>query len=180
MALVLLAPLSSSASYFPDRYDREIKKAAKNFLPGVEWRLLKAQYWQESKLDPDAVSPVGARGLAQVMPGTWKEISQAMKWAAISPHDTSYAVQAGAFYMHRMRKGWSSKRSEEDRHDLALASYNAGFGSLLKAQKACGNATDYPNIVECLPRITGKHSKETIWYVFHIRRWYKMMMFGWD
>jgi len=180
LALVLLVPVSSSASYFPDDYDWDIKKAAKGFLPGVDWQLLKAQYWQESRLDPDAVSRVGAAGLAQVMPGTWREISQAMKWGGISPHDAEFAVKAGAYYMHRMRKGWSSPRPERDRHDLALASYNAGFGSLLNAQKACGGPAEYPDIVECLPKITGKHSRETIDYVFQIRRWYKMMQWGWD
>ena len=144
----------------------------------MDWRLLKAQYYQESRLDPKAVSPVGARGIAQVMPGTWKEISKAMKWGGISPHDANYAVQAGAFYMHRMRKGWSSKRAEKDRHDLALASYNAGFGNILKAQAFCGMPIKYPAIAQCLPEITGHHSKETLDYVMKIRTFHKKMMFG--
>ena len=175
LALGLSAPASSSASSFPDRYDREIRKAVKNWLPGVDWILLKAQYYQESLLDPDAISPVGARGIAQMMPGTWEEISQAMKWGGISPHDAEFAVEAGAFYMRRMRKGWSSPRPERDRHDLALASYNAGFGNLLKAQRHCGMPIEYPEIAECLPDITGHHSKETLTYVTRTRKWHTMM-----
>ena len=159
MALALLAPVSSSASSFPDRYDREIRKAVKNWLPGLDWVLLKAQYYQESRLDPEAVSPVGAAGIAQIMPGTWEDVSRAMKWGAISPHDVKFAVEAGAFYMRRMRRGWSSPRPEQDRHDLALASYNAGFGNLLQAQKHCGMPNKYPDISACLPDVTGHHSR---------------------
>ena len=176
LALALLAPVSSSASSFPDRYDREIRKAVKNWLPGLNWVLLKAQYYQESRLDPDAVSPVGAAGIAQIMPGTWKEVSRAMKWGAISPHDAKFAVEAGAYYMRRMRRGWSSPRPEQDRHDLALASYNAGFGNLLQAQKHCGMPAAYPDIAACLPDVTGRHSKETLDYVVRTHKWYTMMM----
>jgi len=174
------APASYSASSFPDRYDAEIRKAAKRWLPGLDWRLLKAQYWQESRLDPEAVSPVGARGLAQVMPGTWKELSRAMGWGLVSPHDVEYAVQAGAVYMRRMRRKWSSPRPENDRHNLALASYNAGFRNLLRAQKACEMALEYPPIVECLPDVTGERSEETIDYVSKVREWHRMMVLGAD
>lgn len=170
-----MAPASSSASSFPSRYDRDIRKAVKQWLPGLDWVLLKAQYWQESRLDPKAVSPVGAAGIAQIMPGTWEEIRKAMKWGGISPHDAKFAVEAGAYYMRKMRKGWSSPRPEVDRHNLALASYNAGFGNVVKAQKKCGMAAKYAGIARCLPKVTGRHSKETLDYVVKIRKYHAIM-----
>ena len=127
--------VSWSGSLFPDRYDAQIKKASKRYLPGSDWRLLKAQYYQESRLDPKAESPVGAKGVGQFMPGTWKEVSKKLGFGQVSPHIAKYSIQAGAYYMARLRKNWSSPRPEMHRHSLALASYNAGLGNMLKAQK---------------------------------------------
>lgn len=55
-------------------------------MPGVDWRLLKAQYYQESHLKPNAVSPVGAAGVAQFMPATWRQISRELGYGNVSPH----------------------------------------------------------------------------------------------
>jgi len=52
------------------KYDALIKTAQKKYLPGTDWRLLKAQLTQESDLNPRAVSPAGAQGIAQFMPNT--------------------------------------------------------------------------------------------------------------
>ena len=73
--------------------------------------------------------------------------------------------------MARLKRGWSSPRPAYDRHLLAMASYNAGFGNLLKAQRACGGGVLYAEIIACLPQITGHHSNETITYVQRIQRW---------
>jgi len=144
-------------------------------MPTVRWRLLKAQYYQESLLNSDAVSHVGARGVAQFMPGTWTQVSRELGYESVSPHVAKYAIKAGAYYMAKLRKSWSAPRSEEDRHNLAMASYNAGFGNLLKSQKKCGGPSGYEEIVACLPQVTGHHSEETIGYVKRIRHfWYLM------
>lgn len=156
------------ASRMSRKYDSKIKRAAGLYLPAVDWRLYKSQLYQESLLDPEAVSPVGAAGIAQFMPATWLEVSRALGFEGISPKQAEPAIIAGAFYMSRMRQGWKAKRPEKDRHSLAMASYNAGFGNLLKAQKLCGGANLYPQIIHCLPDVTGHHSEETITYVKRI------------
>lgn len=172
------APLSSSASSFPDRYDRQIEDAAERWLPGVDWRLWKAQLYQESLLDPAAVSPVGAAGLAQFMPGTWAEVSRQLGYEAVSPHMAGPAIDAGAYYMARLRRGWNSPRPEADRHSLAAASYNAGFGNILAAQRVCGGAVEYAEIIRCLPEVTGHYSRETITYVQRIWKYWTQMVLG--
>jgi len=146
------------------------------WLPHLDWRWFKAQLYQESLLSPDAVSPVGAKGLAQFMPATWKEIATLRGYGLASPYEPKYAIDAGAYYMAKLRRGWSSPRPEQDRMDLARASYNAGFGNLLKAQKLCEGESSYDGIIRCLPDITGHHSKETITYNKRIHRWYKEML----
>jgi len=167
---------SSSQPHFSTKYDWQIRQAAREYwITGPDWRWLKAQLYQESLLDPDAVSPVGAAGLGQFMPATWEEVTRAMGWEGVSRSDAGYAIEAAAFYMRRLQRGWSSPRPAMDRHRLAQASYNAGFGNLLKAQKLCGGPALYIDIVACLPMVTGRHSQETITYVIKIQKWREMM-----
>jgi len=176
LAAVQLTP-SAEARSFPRQYDRQIEQAAKTWLPGVPWKLWKAQLYQESRLDPNARSPVGAEGLAQFMPATWREVTAAMgmQVASVDRRTADASIQAGAYYMARLRRNWSSPRPEIDRHDLAMASYNAGLGHILSAQRECGMAVLYPQIMACLPQITGHHANETLGYAPAIRRWHMLM-----
>lgn len=170
---------SWSVLLFPDRYDGEFRQHSGRYLPGLDWQLLKAQCYQESLLRPDAVSPVGAQGLCQFMPGTWRQVSGQID---LPPNASAFmpqlSIRAAAFYMASLRGQWSSPRPEWDRHSLALGSYNAGLGNLLKAQKVCGGPVLYRDIVSCLPDVTGHHSRETLTYVDRIWRWYGQMIGG--
>lgn len=164
----------------PSQYDKPIQQAAEKHLPGVDWRLLKAQYQAESLLDPNAVSPAGAQGIAQFMPRTWSDVSKALGYPAdITPFDPEAAIPAGAFYMADMLDGWTAPRPEMDRYCLALASYNAGFGNLLKAQKVAGGANDYASIIRALPQVTGtKNASQTTAYVKRILHYWTGMVTG--
>lgn len=181
MLLALLAftwPLASwSGSLFPDDYDRDFKDAA-IFLPaGTDWRLLKAQCYQESRLNPHAVSPAGAVGLCQFMPATWRDMQDRHGFTNMWLPEQS--IRAAAVYMNTLHKGWSSPRPSADRYALALASYNAGFGNILKAQKRCDMAALYADITPCLEQVTGYHAKETTGYVRNIvAKWFPMMVLG--
>lgn len=178
-ALMGCTPVPAAAASFPDRYDGDIRRAVETWWPDYPFpRAWKAQLWQESRLDPAAVSPVGARGLAQFMPGTWSDMRQALRLGPVaSPHD-DIAIQAGAYYMAKLRRGWSAPRPQDVRHQLAQASYNAGFGNILAAQRACGGARDWSDIAPCLPGVTGHHAAETIGYVQRIAKWRTMMEAG--
>lgn len=169
-------PSSAADLYFPSKYDRQIERSVSRWWPvGHEWYWWKAQLYQESRLNPLAVSPVGARGLAQFMPGTWSDVSQKLNLPGVSPHVAGPAIDAGAFYMAGLARQWSAPRSDLDRWDLARASYNAGLGNLLAAQRRCGGVAPFDGIMACLPAVTGRHSKETIDYVDRIHRWYMRM-----
>lgn len=82
--------------------------------------LIEAMVWQESRWRADAVSPVGARGLAQLMPGTARELG-------VDPRDPFANLEGGARYL----------RAQLDRFggdvEKALAAYNAGPGRVMKA-----------------------------------------------
>ena len=168
----------SSAASFSRKWDFEIQKSAKRWWPDLPyWKLWKAQLYQESRLDPNAVSPVGARGLAQFMPGTWDEVAGQLDFdAGNTAHDPDLAIEAGAYYMAKLRHTWRRDRTALERNELAQASYNAGTGSILKAQRACGDAKLWVDINPCLVSITGpKFSHETRTYVERISRWWREM-----
>jgi len=96
--------------------------------------------------------------------------------AGVPPNHARWAIDAGAFYMARLRAQWSAPRPDmPDRHALAAASYNAGLGNILAAQSACGDPAGYEAIMTCLPCVTGQNSAETIEYWRRIVRWRRMM-----
>jgi len=163
---------------FPSQYDQDIKNATEKYLFGIDWRLVKAQYYQESGLDPEAVSPAGAMGIAQFMPSTWVEVTNTIGLHAAIPEDADASILAGAFYMHRMLATWTAPRPDADRYSLALASYNAGLGNILKAQELAGGANDYASIIASLPGVTGKNAAETTGYVKRIWGYWIDMVTG--
>lgn len=150
-------------------YDDLINIAAMQYLPTVDPRLFKAQLIAESNLNPNAVSPVGAIGVAQFMPDTWQDVIRELDYPLDSKAtNPSLAIPAAAYYMAKQIEGWTSPRPEIDRYCLALASYNAGFGNMLDAQKfACG-ALGYAPIAYHLKSVTGGHSSKTTDYVKRI------------
>ncbi|MEW6631537.1 MAG: lytic transglycosylase domain-containing protein, partial [Pseudomonadota bacterium] len=85
-------------------------EADKNGLPKDFFARL---IWKESRFDPNAVSPVGAEGIAQFMPGTAK-----MRGLA-DPFDIAQAIPASAQYLAEMKVGYGNL-------GLAAAAYNAG------------------------------------------------------
>lgn len=176
MALLWQSP-TSSAQAISSKYDSQIRLSVKHWwLDYPLWKAWKAQLYQESKLDPNAASPVGARGLAQFMPATWNDITRQIGLGGADRGDVAAASDAGAYYMAQLRHIWSSPRSALDRQHLAEASYNAGAGSLLKAQRECGGVPGYEAIVACLPAITGpQFSHETLTYVLRIDRWWQVL-----
>lgn len=149
-------------------YDLVIQRAVDTYLPDYDWRLFKAQLYQESKLNPNAVSPAGAGGLAQFMPATWKEMAPKAGYPEASRFDPEASIMTGAYYMSRLIEEWNWPRPSVDRHCLAMASYNAGLGNILKAQKLANDATLYAEIIRKLEEVTSDNSSETRTYVKRI------------
>lgn len=159
------------------KYDKWFRQYNAMYRPTVDWRLLKAQCMAESNLNPNAVSPVNAQGLCQFMPATWSETERLLNIDG-NPFHPELNIQFAAFYMMRQEKFWSSERPAADRTSLAMASYNAGAGHILKSQRICGGKNLYKDIIPCLEDVTGRHSEETTNYVKRIWNNYVMMLYG--
>lgn len=123
---------------FSNKYDIDIRKASKRFFGvGFNWKLWKAQAIAESALNPNAVSPVKAAGLLQIMPATYKEIRSKLSDVGPDPFNVRWNINASIYYSSRLWKQWSSPRPWADRACLVMASYNGGLGNSLRAQKKC-------------------------------------------
>jgi soluble lytic murein transglycosylase-like protein len=81
--------------------------------------LLVATAYEESRMDPGALSPVGARGLLQVMPST----AHALR---LDGDDPAANVLAGARYLRLLLDRFGSV-------ELALSAYNAGPAAVERA-----------------------------------------------
>jgi soluble lytic murein transglycosylase-like protein len=106
------------ARLVPPDYQAKVAELAGRF--DLSPTLIEALVWQESRWRANAVSPVGARGLAQLMPGTARDLG-------VDPDDPFANLEGGARYL----------REQLDRFDgdleKALAAYNAGPGRVIRA-----------------------------------------------
>lgn len=85
---------------------------------GIDPDLMEALAYQESRFNPNAVSPKGARGLAQLMPGTAGDLK-------VDINNPEQNVEGGARYLATQLKRFGSI-------ELALAAYNAGPEAVAK------------------------------------------------
>jgi membrane-bound lytic murein transglycosylase F len=120
-----------------EEYDHLFRKYTKHYFGAhFDWRWFKAQGIAESGLRPDAVSAVGARGIMQIMPATYDEIRRQVPFLA-DVSEPRWNIAAGIFYDRQLYRKWKRKGDIHtgERLQFAFASYNAGFGTMLKAHK---------------------------------------------
>ena len=107
------------------RYSPFIKAAAKKH--GFDWRLIAAQIYQESHLNPWAKSQAGARGLMQILPSTAKDLGIGDLF------DPVQNINAGVQHLKDLYDHFDQAHGE-DRLLIALAAYNIGQGHINDAR----------------------------------------------
>ena len=108
-------------------YDKLVRKYSDRY--GFDWRLVTAQMYQESRFNPKAKSPVGARGLMQLMPRTAKAMG--VKNTA----DPASNIRGGVKYLDWLRDRFSDELPISERLWFTLAAYNAGAGHVHDARR---------------------------------------------
>lgn len=102
----------------PTRWRERVAQLAAKY--DISPTLLEAVVWQESRWNELAISPVGARGLAQLMPGTAAQMG-------VNSADPMANLEGGARYLRMQLDAFGGNIEK------ALAAYNAGPGRVLKA-----------------------------------------------
>jgi hypothetical protein len=120
--------------FVPARFREPLLRAAARW--NVSAALLAAQLMAESGFDPYAVSPAGAQGIAQFMPGT------AASYGLGDPFDPEAAIGAQAHLMSDLLRRFRSVK-------LALAAYNAGPGAV----SGCGCVPSFPETLAYVARV---------------------------
>lgn len=137
-------------SGLPERQQRRVliaivREARRN---GLDPLLVAAVIHAESSFDPYAVSPVGAMGLMQVMPGTGHEVA-ARLGEALGPSrnlfDAEFNIELGSAYLGQMVEAFGSV-------EAALVAYNVGPSA---ARPMLANAQARQRLLAGYPRAVG-------------------------
>lgn len=119
-------------------FDSYFKQAAKN--SGWDWRHLSSVAYQESKFNPNALSFGGAYGMMQFMPNTGPS------YGVFPDSDPLTQIKGGAKKLQADEKYWSMVPDPMQRKKFSLASYNAGRGHILDAQRLAKKHGLDPNV----------------------------------
>lgn len=143
---------------------------------GFDPVMLAAQGYQESRLDQQAKSHVGAIGVMQIMPATGKELGV----GDIRRIESN--IHGGAKYMDRLMTQYfkDAKFDEQNRSLFAFASYNAGPGRIAQMRREAEKRGLDPNVwfnnVEIVT--AEKVGMETTTYVRNIYKYYVSYKLG--
>jgi len=106
---------------FPLGHSSQVKQYAQRYQ--LDPALLFGLILEESRFNPQALSPAGARGLMQIMPMTGKKLARQLRISNYSDellYDPEVNIQMGTRYLASLLEEFGG------REVLALASYNAG------------------------------------------------------
>jgi hypothetical protein len=111
---------------------------------GIDPQLALSVAQTESSLNPNAVSPKGARGVFQLMPGTAQELG-------VDPNDPAQNIRGGLTYLKQQMERFQDPR-------LALAAYNAGPGNVRKY----GGIPPFPETQNYVNKILGPAQEKPV------------------
>lgn len=136
----------------------------------VDWLLVAAQGYQESRLDPGARSPRGAIGIMQVMPDTGREL------AVGDIRQTDANVHAGVKFLRVTIDRQFAREPMDDlnRGLFALAAYNAGPSRIQSLRREAARRRLDPNVWfgQVEPVVAEKVGLEPVEYVSNIYKYY--------
>jgi len=153
-----------------ERYDPTFRKYTKRYFgPAFDWKYFKAQGMAESGLDSTAKSWVGARGVMQLMPSTYRDIaSHRPEFGTIDQPE--WNIAAGIMHDRYLWTLYQKDIADDERHRFMFASYNAGEGTINRAitmARASGPPV-WSNVEQIAPTVGRWRYTETLGYVRRI------------
>lgn len=119
-------------------YDDLFRKNAERHR--LDWRLIAAQAYQESRFDPTLQSPAGALGVMQVLPTT----GASMGFRNL--RDPRENITAGVTYLRKMLDMLEPGMPFGERVRFALGAYNAGMGHVEDARRVAADRGLDPDV----------------------------------
>jgi membrane-bound lytic murein transglycosylase MltF len=134
----------------------------------IDYLLLAAQAFQESKFDQSARSRAGAIGVMQLLPSTAADPNVNVK----NINDLERNIEAGAKYMRFIADRYFSDEglSEEQRILFAFAAYNAGPNRVVRIRNKANDPSQWFGSVEW--DVASSVGTEPVRYVKNIYRYY--------
>jgi tetratricopeptide (TPR) repeat protein len=131
-------------AYYPLEFGDQIRAYARE--TGLPGHLIAGIIRQESAFDPRATSPVGARGLMQLMPPTAREVCRkvGVPYQEDRLYDPDLSVRLGATYFRELLDRFDGNV------ELALAGYNGGPNRIQRLWDESGPDAELADFVETL------------------------------
>ena len=177
LSLLLTGNVSSQSVEYSTNYDGYFSKYCKRYFSvGFDWRWFKAQAIAESDLNKDAESWCKAKGIMQLLPSTFAGLCEKYPELKNNIYDPRWNIAAGIRYDRDLWSQWKAERPFQDRLYFTFGSYNAGFGTLLKAQEMCTAQKLNENLWHSIETVathieTWRHD-ETLGYIDRIDKVY--------
>ncbi|MBW1954751.1 MAG: membrane-bound lytic murein transglycosylase MltF [Deltaproteobacteria bacterium] len=163
------------------QYQEIIEAAAQTH--GLDWRLIAAQVYQESRFEPEARSPQDAHGLMQLIP------SSAKRYGVEDLLNPEENIRAGVKLLKDLYQRYPDADAP-DRIRMALAAYNAGAGhiqdGIYLAKRMGLNPNRWSALVRTLPLLSYQkyyrdarygycRGSETVQYVQRVMIYYDIL-----
>lgn len=157
LSVYFILPRMVADEVYPLKYADWIRQYSERY--DVDPALVAAVILQESRFNPKAVSPAGAQGLMQFMPGTARTMAKETgRWPKYDIFDPETSIDFGAAHLRDLLIKYNGNV------DQALAGYNAGTGTV--------DGWLRQNIFE---RVIGSNSNsETVKYVKKVKNYQKV------
>ncbi len=123
-------------------------------LTGLDWRLIAALAYRESRWDPYATSFTNVRGMMMLTEAT------ADRMGVENRLDAQTSIMAGARYLQLLKEQLPLRISEQNRLWMALAAYNQGMGHLEDARIVAARSGLNPDVWADVKRVMPLLSRE--------------------
>ncbi|MEM7358967.1 MAG: transglycosylase SLT domain-containing protein [Pseudomonadota bacterium] len=148
------------------KYEYAFRKAARK--GGIDWFMLAALSYQESKWSNSARSPTGVRGIMQLTQETAKFLGVDDRM------DMTQSIDAAARYIGQLRDRLPERIKEPERTWFAVAAYNVGFKHVMnayrKARELGLDRTKWQTISDLMPELYGKPFSNGVQAVNYVER----------